>query len=285
MNRQFSLAQLTVLNCAPPEMTYLAARAGYDFVSFRLIPLGTPGEHQNHPQDRAMLRQTKAALAETGLKMLDLELARIVAGLDPKSYLPAMEAAAELGARHVISSAWTTDRSDRNYLVDCFGQICDLAKPLGLTVELEFPSFSRLTNLQEAADVVRAADRENGGILIDTLYMHFSHVGLDELTALPRNWFHMAHLCDGPKEVPATREELIHVVRDARLYVGEGAIDVAAIVDRMPLIPYSIELPHGERVAAYGYEEHARRCLESARRYFDAHPTIHCEQSAEMVMV
>jgi hypothetical protein len=34
MKRQFSLAQLTVMNCAPPEMTYLAARAGYDFVSF-----------------------------------------------------------------------------------------------------------------------------------------------------------------------------------------------------------------------------------------------------------
>jgi sugar phosphate isomerase/epimerase len=282
MNRQFSLAQLTVLNCAPPEMTYLAARAGYDFVSFRFIPLGTPGEPQYLPQDKMMLRQTKAALADTGLKMLDVELARIVNGLDPKSYLPAMEVAAELGACHVLSSAWTTDRSDRNFLVDCFGQLCDLAKPLGLTVDLEFPSFSRLTNLQEAADVVRAANRENGGIMVDTLYMHFSHVALEELDALPRNWFHFAHLCDGPKEVPTTREGLIQVARDARLYVGEGAIDVAAILDRMPQIPYSIELPHNQRVAEYGYEEHARRCLEAAKRYLDARPSIHCKQVVAM---
>jgi sugar phosphate isomerase/epimerase len=280
MNRRFSLAQLTVLSCAPPEMTYLAARAGYDFVSFRLIPVGTAGEPRYLPQDNAMLRHTKAALAETGLKMLDLELARIVAGLDPKSYLPAMEAAAELGARHVISSAWTTDRSDRNFLVDCFGQLCDLAKPLGMTVDLEFPSFSRLTNLQEAADVVRAANRENAGILVDTLYIHFSHVALDELSALPRKWFHLAHLCDGPKEVPTTREDLIHVVRDARLYVGEGAIDIAAILDRMPQIPYSIELPHIQRVAEYGCEEHARRCLDTAKRYLNAHASIHCKQEA-----
>ena len=76
MKRQFSLAQLTVMNCAPPDMTYLAARCGYDFVSFRFIPLHTPGEPEYLPTDTAMLRRTKAALAATGLKMLDLELAR-----------------------------------------------------------------------------------------------------------------------------------------------------------------------------------------------------------------
>ena len=79
-----------------------------------------------------------------------------------------MEVAAELGTKHVISSAWTTDRTDQNFIVDRYAEICDLAQPFGLTVNLEFPSFSRLTTLQEAAEIVRAADRVNGGILIDT---------------------------------------------------------------------------------------------------------------------
>ncbi|MER2256473.1 MAG: sugar phosphate isomerase/epimerase, partial [Priestia megaterium] len=35
MPNQFSLAYLTVLGCSPPEMTYMAAKAGYDFVSLR----------------------------------------------------------------------------------------------------------------------------------------------------------------------------------------------------------------------------------------------------------
>ena len=271
MKRQFSLAHLTALNCAPPDMTYLAARAGYDFVSFRFIPLHTPGEPEYLPENKAMLRQTKAALAETGLKMLDVELARIIAGVDLKSYLPAMEAAAELGARHVISSAWTTDRTDRNYLVDCFGQLCDLAAPLGLTVDLEFPIISRLSNLAEAADVVRAANRRNGGIMIDMLYLYFPGTALKELDALPRDWFHLAHICDAPVEIPTTREGLVHIMRDARLYVGEGAIDIAAILNRLPQMPYSIELPNSRLVAEYGYEEHARRCLQAAKRYLDAH--------------
>jgi len=271
MKNQFSLAHLTVLGCAPPEMAYLASRSGYDYVSFRFIPLWTPGEPAYLPEDKFMIRKTKAALAETGIKMLDLELARILADNDPKTYVPAMEVAAELGARHVISSAWTADRTDRNFLIERFSEICDLAKPFGLTVNLEFPSFSRLTNLQEAADIVRAANRPNGGILIDTLYVHFSRVKLEELDELPRKWFHLAHICDAPKEIPTTRDGLVHVARDARLHLGEGAIDVAAILDRMPQIPYSIELPNVEQVRELGYEEHARRCLQKAKQYLEAH--------------
>ena len=44
MAQQYSLAHLTVLGCAPPEMTYIAARAGYDYVSLRPIFMGLPGE-------------------------------------------------------------------------------------------------------------------------------------------------------------------------------------------------------------------------------------------------
>jgi hypothetical protein len=55
--------------------------------------------------------------------------------------------------------------------------------------------------------------------------------------------------------------------------VGEGGIDVAGILGAMPPIPYSIELPNLKRVAEYGYEAHARRCLESAKTYCEAHVT------------
>lgn len=44
MAPQFSLAYLTVLGCLPPEMTYIASKIGYDFVSFRPIHMGVPGE-------------------------------------------------------------------------------------------------------------------------------------------------------------------------------------------------------------------------------------------------
>ena len=87
----------------------------------------------------------------------------------------------------MIMSAWTTRRDDRNFLVDVYAETCDLAAPYGLTVDLEFPSFSRLRTLDEVLDIVRAADRPNGGILVDTLYLHLSRVDLGELLHVPPN--------------------------------------------------------------------------------------------------
>ena len=266
MEHQFSLAHLTVMDLTPPELIDVAARAGYDFVGIRLIPMGVPGEQAYLPEDKEMIRKTKAALGETGVRLLDLELTQIVADRDPQSYVPAMETAAELGARHVISSAWTKDRMDREFIVERYGEICDLARPFGLTVDLEFPTFSRLTNLQEAADIVRAADRPNGGVLIDTLYFHFSRMKLEDLEAVPREWIHFMHISDTRKDIPDTQEGIVRIAREERLYPGEGCSDFKAILSRVPANPYALELPNAERVKELGYEGHARRCLEMVKR-------------------
>ena len=268
MNRPYSLAYLTVPGCTPAEQTHIAARAGYDYVSLRLINMGVPGEPDCEPTSAPCVRETRQALRDTGLKVLDIELARILADNDPRSYLPAFEAGAEMGARHVISSAWTGRYTDRDFVVERYGEICDLARPFGLTVDLEFPTFSRLSSLREAADIVHAAARPNGGILVDTLYFHFSGCSLDDLGALPREWFHFLHLCDAGLPVPVTREGKIHIAREERLYPGEGVIDFAAIVARLPDVPFSIELPNDRRMAELGAEGHARRCLETAKAYF-----------------
>jgi sugar phosphate isomerase/epimerase len=268
MQKQFSLAHLTVIECAPPEMIYIAHRTGYDFVSLRLITMGVLGERPTIVGDKEMIRKTRAALQETGVGVLDLELARIMADREPKTYLPAMELGAELGAKHVISSAWATERLDRSFIIERYAEICDLAKPFGMTVELEFPTFSRLTDLKEAVDIIRAADRPNCGILVDTLYFHLSRVTLQELEALPRQWFHFMHISDTAKEIPDTRDGLVHIARDNRFYIGEGCIDFDAVFTRVPDVPLSIELPNTRRVREFGYEEHARRCIESAKACF-----------------
>jgi sugar phosphate isomerase/epimerase len=99
-----------------------------------------------------------------------------------------------------------------------------------------------------------------------------SRVKPEELDAVPRELFHFAHVCDAPKEISTTTDGLIHTGREARLDPGEGSIDIEAIVNRMPEIPYSLEIPNLERVKELGYAEHARRCLEHAKNYFAAHP-------------
>ena len=265
---RFSLAHLTVLGCPPPEATYLAARAGYHFVSLRIISMHLPGEPDYElSSNREMLGRTKRALSETGLKVHDIELARIADGIDVKSYAPALEVAAELGARYVIASVWTERRA---YALDALAELCDLARPSGLGVSLEFLTWSPMSNLNQAVELCREVKRENCGLLIDTLHFNRSRVRLEELDALPPEMFHFVHLCDGGEDIPTAREDLLYTAREARLDPGQGAIDVGAILDRLPDIMYSLEIPNLRRVRELGYAGHARLCIDNARKYFSA---------------
>ncbi|MBS3994947.1 MAG: sugar phosphate isomerase/epimerase [Alkaliphilus sp.] len=270
MKKSFSLAHLTVLGCAPPEMIYIASMAGYDYVSIRPIFMGLPGEsNYDLAVNKEMMKQTKRALTDTGIKLLDIELARIYEGLDPKRYLPAMEVAAELGGKHVLSSIWT---DDRNFYMEKFGELCDLAKPFGLTVDLEFVPIACVSDLAKTVEVLRTVNRDNAGIMIDTHHFHRSRDKVEDLKTLPAEWFHFAHICDAPEEIPTEKAEMTRILREARSYLGEGGIDVASIINSIPEIPYSIELPNLEKVKEFGYAEHARRCLQTAKAYIDSNP-------------
>lgn len=264
---QFSLSPLTAIGCTPPELVYIASRAGYDFVSLRLAAYGLPGQADlDVARNKEMLRQTKAALAETGIKLHEVELARIFDGIDPKRYLPAMEAAAELGGRHFLCNIWT---DDRKFAMESFAELCELAEPFGLTVELEFVPIATVCDLAGAMEVLRASGRDNVGIVIDAFHFHHSGGKLEDLNQVPREWIHCVHLCDTHAEMPASKEELTWFIRHERLYAGEGVIHLSGIVRRLPEVPYSLEIPHDKRVKELGWEEHARRCLQTARDYLN----------------
>ena len=281
MAQEYSLAHLTVLGCAPPEMTYIAARAGYDYVSIRPIYMGLPGEpNYALAVNRQMLRQTKNALAVTGVRVHDIELARILEGVDPKVYLPAMEVAAELGARAVLSSIWGGERAD---YIDKFAELCDLARPLGLTVDLEYVPIAAVRNLAQAVDVLSTIRRPNAGLMVDMHHLHRAGDDPAALDEVPREWFHFAHLCDAPAAIPTERQEMVRIMREARLYVGEGGIDVAGILAHIPPCVYSIELPNKVRHEEMGYAEHATRCLETLKAYLAAHPRSAAAHTASAV--
>jgi sugar phosphate isomerase/epimerase len=251
-------------------MIYIAARAGYDYVSIRPIYMGLPREPDYAlPDNPQMLRQTKKALASTGVRVHDIELARVYEGLHPTKYLPAMEVAAELGAKAVLSSIWGGERA---FYIEKFAEICDLAKPFGLTVDLEYVPITIVRNLAQAVDVLRGANRSNAGLMIDMHHFHRAHDNPADLDALPPTWFHFAHLCDANVEIPTRRAEMLRVMREGRLYVGEGGIDVAGILAHLPPCVYSIELPNKERHEELGYAEHATRCLEYLKAYLGEHP-------------
>ena len=267
MKHDYSLAHLTVLSLTPPQVVDVAARAGYPYVGLRLTRV-TPAEPlYDLAHDRALMRETKARLAATGVKVLDIELFRMDPALEPESFIPVLDATAELGARHIIAQL---PDPDRERAIARFARLCDLARPLGIFVSLEFPHWTETGNLAEATRVVRAANRSNAGILIDMLHFGRSDSSLDDLAALPREWFQFAHVCDATREVPPTMDGIIRTARDERLFPGEGGIDVRGILARMPQdIPYALEIPRMTLTRALGPAEVARLAVTVARSHLD----------------
>ena len=159
------------------------------------------------------------------MRIHDVELARVVPDLDPRArYGPELEKAAELGARAVLSSIWT---DDRDYYLAKFAEICQVAAELGMTVNLEFVPIAGVRTLAQAVDVLRTVNAPNAGLMIDIHHIHRSRDKVEDLDGLPAKWFNFCHLCDAPGDIPTDVEEMTHILRAARSYVGEGGIPVA----------------------------------------------------------
>ncbi len=262
MTAQFSLAHLTVLGATPLELIEIAADAGYDYASIRTTSVA-PGE-QITPLagDANMTRAVTRRLADTGLQVLDVELARLGPGDEPDIYLPVFEAAAEIGARHVIGQL---PDSNRGRATERFGQLCDLALDFGLSVELEFPSWDETGSLLGAAAVIEAVHRPNAGILVDVLHFFRSESSLDHLAALPTEWFRFVQVCDAPGDGPPTLESVIHAARSARSLPGYGQLPLRALLEHLPCVPYSLEVPNDVLRRELGTAQYARLVLATAR--------------------
>jgi sugar phosphate isomerase/epimerase len=242
----------------------IAAEAGYDAISFRLLPAGPGDRPPPLVEDNALVAEVMAAMGEAGLFFLDAEMIRIrPGGADLARYLPFLDRIAEMRARHINV---VFDDADQARNVDTFGQVCELAAARGLTADLEFMPWTGVKTLAEARAIVEAAGHPAGAILFDCL--HFDRCGatLEELATLPPALINYVQLCDGPEPWRNSDEELIRVARTARLIPGEGGIDVLAILRRLPPgLPVSVEVPNHAEVARTGAVALARRALEASK--------------------
>jgi sugar phosphate isomerase/epimerase len=264
MSIVFSLAHLTVLHLPPPDVVRLAARTGYQRVGLRLIASSptTPG----YPlmDDPAMMRSTKAALADTGVQVLDIELVRLTPETDVAALEGFVAAGAALGARHVITASYDPDLAR---LADRLGALTDLSARYGLSPVLEFFPWTNVPDLAAAARVVEAVGRSNLGILVDALHFNRSRSTVEQLGSIPRPRLPFMHLCDAPVRDAYTTEELLHTARSERLPPGEGGIDLRSILAHMPQgIPIALEVPMQAATAAEGAEAVARRVLQAAKQ-------------------
>lgn len=265
MPRQFSLAYLTTPGVDPVEQIKLAARAGYDYVSLRTIPMGQEGEPQVHlERDPVLTGRVRRALKDCGMKLFDIELLRVREDL-PTDYRAAFEKGAELGATQVLTSVWTPDHS---LAADQYGAFCEQAAQFGLTLNLEFPIVSELRSMQEAIALQDKVGAPNLKILMDMIYVHKTGLTPEDIRAVDPGRFGVIHLCDWPADMAGRQD--VEIVRGGRAYCGEGVVDLKGILKALPENVCSLELPNLAEVEARGRAGHAARCLETAKAFFAA---------------
>ena len=229
MSRKYSLAYLTIPGTAPVDQIRIAAEAGYDFVSLRTIPMHLPNEPEflMH-RDDALFKATTAALKEYGMKVNDIELARVRPDLNLDEFAPAFEKAAELGATDVLGSVWSRDKA---YYMEGVAKVADMAKEFGLCYNVEFLPWAGIRNLQEAVTMADTLQRDNLFIMVDTLHAGRAGVTAEELRRTDKKYFRFMHICDGPAGpdgdpvLDNIKDPLmLYTAREARYYVGEGVM-------------------------------------------------------------
>ncbi|SMP48580.1 sugar phosphate isomerase/epimerase family protein [Anoxynatronum buryatiense] len=265
MSRKFSLAYLTIPGTDPIEQIRIAAKAGYDCVGLRPIPMHLPNEPLfQFDKDSGLFKLIKKTLSDTGIQLMDIELARVREDLKVEDYESAFSAGAELGATDVLSSVWT---SNKEFAIEQFAKICDLAATYNLRVNLEFVTFSGVPGLSEALEILKAVNRPNAALMVDTLHAHRSKVAAKDLAEVDNSLYGFIHLCDGPGYIPSLDDpEMIGVAREGRLYPGDGEIDLKGMLQAMPQKPISIELPNSKEIQMRGTLGHALQCLEKAKK-------------------
>ena len=224
----FSLAHLTVLDLPPPEMVRVAARTGYTFVGLRLIAVTdtTPGYPLMH--DRAMMRATKAAMADTGVRVLDIEFVKITPEIDVAGLEPFVAAGAELGAEHVITAPYDPDLAR---LADRLGAIADLSariRPARRAGVLSLDRRARPGRRRLGWSRRQAEPRPASWSIRCTSTARAARSSSS--TACRRRACPSCMSAMRRCRTSYTTEELLHAGRAERLPPGEGGIDIMGIL-------------------------------------------------------
>ena len=192
------------------------------------------------PPDVLRAAQDGTAAAEIGRQARDLGLDLVVdpvmnwypdrepspsrfAGVSTDDALRICEA---LGVTSLSAIATASSDVPVPDLAGYFGRLCDRAAGFGARVHLEFIPFTIVRTLRIAWDLVRAADRPNGGLVFDTWHFFRGEPDFEVLAGIPGDRIFQVQLDDAPA-VPSgpLREET-----QRRLLPGDGALDLVAAI-------------------------------------------------------
>jgi sugar phosphate isomerase/epimerase len=209
-----------------------AGEAGFTAVGLRLDDYRGSGRPDAEVRD---------LLDEHGLRVLEMEHNWDWAGGPVPEEQELFQLADGIGVRQLNVPMFA--EHDQIDLVAGFGGLCDRAADHGVLVGLEFMPYSAVRDLGRAWEVVAAADRPNGGVVLDLWHWFRSGGQLADLALVPAERIVSVQLGDVLAEPFADlRQEARHHRRLPGRGAGETTALLVALRDRGVKSPVSVEV-------------------------------------------
>ncbi|KQU07890.1 hypothetical protein ASG56_06410 [Rhodococcus sp. Leaf7] len=244
-----SLSSLSAIEVPPPQFVEFAAAGGFTAVGVRVAQTRQDRGFQL-PAGSALLRDTKSALADSGMRVLDVEVVKLHPGSSRGDWSAVLEAGAELGADHLLVTVLDDDRvrAESN-----FSELAELSGEYGLRTCLEPMIFSSVRDVTAAAAFVEGVSGRPG-VLVDALHWARAGSGVADLTAVAPDLLPYCQLCDAVSADPSTDPNAaITEARTDRLAPGAGALPLVEFLQALPAsAALSVEAPSARSVTDPG---------------------------------
>lgn len=263
--RSLSLAALTVLDVSPPEQVRIAALTGYSHVGLRLLPATPDDPNYDMLGDTATVRETLAALRDTGIRVSDVEIVRLTPDFSLDALQPFLETAARLEAQQVLVAG---NDSDLRRSADNLARLAQAGETFGLTMNLEPMPWTQIRTLADAQTLINTSGQSNVGILVDAIHFWRAGESLASLAALAPHQLNYMQLCDAPAHIPDGTQGLIYQARCARKVPGEGGLDLRGLMAALPAtLPVSVEVPLAGAQGALPAQQRAQLLFNAAQSF------------------
>jgi sugar phosphate isomerase/epimerase len=253
------VAHFSAIMLPPADFARAAARAGFGSIGLRLHPAFQGAPCYELPVGSRVAREFRSVLDAEGLEVFDVEFFVIDPSFEASAVERIVESAADLGAKRLSVCG---DDEDRGRLVANFAELCAVAARNGMSVDIENMGWRVIKTFQDCAAVVKEADAENAGLLVDGIHFFRNGAGVSELRAHASRVAHV-QLCDARGPVPRTHEEMIAEARGGRLAPGAGEFRLAELVTATrPGTRFSVEVP---LTGDEGPEDHLARLASATK--------------------
>lgn len=221
--------------------------------------------------DANLVREVKAALADTGVRIAQGEGFLIMPGIEIDQTEAQLDLFAELGAPMVNC---VTLEQDRPLAHAQFAKLAEMAAARGMAISVEFMPLMWPATLAEAQAFVRESGAANGRLMADAMHFYRSGAQTADLAAIDPALLVYAQICDvpmagiacppSPEAMPGYGEEARH----ERMCPGDGELPLADFLRALPRdVPVGLEIPILSKArAGVAPADAIRPCVEAARQ-------------------